>query len=61
MDLSDEDIEALTLIAEGDYSASWIARDILDYAEVDYAGDEPIQSERPDPPTEHEERSVFAH
>jgi len=55
LDLSDEDIEALTLIAEGDYSASWIAKDILAYA------DEPIQSERPDPITENEERSVFAH
>jgi hypothetical protein len=55
MDLDDADIQALKLIAEGDYSASWIARDILAYA------DEPIESERPNPNTENEERSVFAH
>jgi len=59
MDLSDEDTEALRLIANGDYSASWIARDILEYADVDHA--EPTQTERPEPNTENEERSVFAH
>jgi hypothetical protein len=55
MDLSDEDIESLRLIANGDFPASWIARDILDHA------DEPIESEHPEPNTENEERSVFAH